>query len=85
MGSFTIHHLDAELDLKLTQEAKRAKKSKNQLIKELLARSLGMPEGEVYADEYREFCGLWSSTEKEAFDALQEKNSSIDPQDWNVK
>jgi len=82
MGSITIHDLDVTLDQKLTEEAKRSRKSKNQFIKEALSRSLGLPVSGRYADDYREFCGLWSSAERNAFDAFQAENARIDVGDW---
>jgi hypothetical protein len=84
MGSFTIHALDKELDLKLTNTAHREKKSKNQLIKEILAKSLGMPVGGRLTDDYREFCGLWENTEHNKFNEIQKKNSQVDTSDWNI-
>ena len=78
MGSFTIHTLDKALDLRLTNEARRNKKSKNQLIKEILAKSLGLPVEGRLTDDYREFCGLWDLTEQERFNELQKDNSRLD-------
>lgn len=82
MGSLTIHAIDNDLDLRLSAEAKRNKKSKNQLIKDLLSQSLGMSITGTYADDYREFCGIWTNSEREAFDAYQAENSRIDEGDW---
>jgi len=82
MSSITIHALDSSLDLRLTEEARSRKKSKNQLVKDLLARSLGMPVEGKYADDYREFCGLWSAGELASFYATQTENSSVDAMDW---
>ncbi|MCK5157116.1 MAG: hypothetical protein KAQ69_11865 [Spirochaetales bacterium] len=84
MGSFTIHTLDKALDLRLTNEARRNKKSKNQLIKEILAKSLGLPVEGRLTDDYREFCGLWDLTEQEKFNELQKDNSQVDSGDWNT-
>ena len=82
MSSLTIHDIDVDLDLRLTDEAKRNKKSKNQLIKDVLAHSFGMLTDGTYADDYREFCGIWTVREREAFDAFQADNSRIDEGDW---
>lgn len=82
MSSFTIHSVDEELNRRLSEEAMRRKTSKNKLVKDLLARSLGMrTEGKLY-DDYREFCGLWSEQESKEFDARQEDNSRVDPEEW---
>jgi hypothetical protein len=82
MGSITIHTLDTELDLRLTEEARRRKTSKNRLVKELLARSLGMPARGYFADDYREFCGVWTPDERAAFEKHQADNARVDAEDW---
>ncbi len=82
MSSITIHDLDHELDRKLSEEAQRSKKSKNQLIKDFLARALGLPTQGRYSDDYREFCGLWSAADLRAFNRIQAENSRIDEADW---
>jgi len=83
MSSITIHELDEGLHIRLAEEARRVKKSKNQLVKDLLSRSLGLRTGNAFADDYREFCGLWSQGEYEAFQATQTDNSRIDDGDWS--
>lgn len=82
MGSITIHSIDTELDVRLSDEAKKRKTSKNQLIKNVLARSMGLANAGEYADDYREFCHVWSQVEREVFDALQSDNARIDEGDW---
>lgn len=82
MSSMTIHDLDLDLDRKLTEEARRSRKSKNQIVKDFLARALGMQVHGRYSDDYREFCGLWSENELNAFNKLQAENSKIDASDW---
>ena len=82
MSSITIHDLDRELDRRLSDEAKRRKTSKNRLVKELLAASLGLPVSGGYADDYREFCGLWTAEEAAEFDMNQASNRRIDQDDW---
>jgi len=82
MSSITIHKIDPDLDIRLTEEAKRRKVSKNSLIKELLAQSLGLPVDGKLSDDYSEFCGLWTAEEQREFDARLADNSRIDPEDW---
>ena len=84
MPSFTIHALDTELDRRLSDEAKRADKSKNRLIQELLAKAMGLSSGSSYADDYSEFCGLWTAEEHRSFTAAQVENNRIDPEDWRA-
>lgn len=82
MSSITIHAIDEALNERLTRESRRQKKSKNQLIKELLAKEMGLPTGQGYADDYREFCGLWTAEEAREFAVAQADNRRIDPEDW---
>jgi hypothetical protein len=82
MSSITIHNMDNKLDRSLSDEAKRRKTSKNRLVKELLARALGLPASGTYSDDYREFCGLWTAEELAEFKASQADNSRIDEEDW---
>lgn len=78
--AFTIHDIDPELDRKLTERARRENLSKNQLVKRILARAMGVsPQG---ADDYREFVGQWSAREKAAFDRRQADNERVDDEDW---
>lgn len=83
MSSITIHNMDAELDRRLSDEAKRRKTSKNRLVKELLADSLGLPLSGRYSDDYREFCGLWTAEDLLEFNTAQADNRRIDEEDWN--
>jgi hypothetical protein len=57
--------------------------SKNNLVKELLARSLGLPINGKLPDDYSEFCGLWTESEYEQFNANQRGNSRVDSEDWS--
>ncbi len=82
MSSITIHELDTVLDRRLSEEAKRNQISKNQFIKETLSRALGLPVSGRFVDEYREFCGVWTSVEQDTFNSFQAENVQIDAGDW---
>ncbi|HKK49123.1 MAG TPA: CopG family transcriptional regulator [Alkalispirochaeta sp.] len=82
MSSITIHDIDDELNERLTREARRRNTSKNALIKRMLAQEMGLSVDGAYADDYREFVGLWSSEEHAEFSRLQRENRTIDPADW---
>jgi hypothetical protein len=83
MSSITIHAIDAELDRRLSEEARRRKRSKNALVKDLLARSLGLPSDSRESGEYDEFCGLWSDEERRSFEAATADNERIDEAAWS--
>lgn len=78
MGSITIHAIEPELDRKLSDEARERGTSKNSLVKELLARSLGIDDGA----SFRDFCGLWSEAELAEFQAAGSGSRDVDPGDW---
>ena len=82
MSSITIHDIDDALNDQLTREARRQRKSKNALIKELLAREMGLPVDGTFSDDYCEFVGLWSDRELQVFERAQRENRSLDPGDW---
>ncbi len=80
--SFTIHDLDEKLDNRLSEQARISGKSKNKIVKELLAQAVGLATEKGFADDYREFCGLWSGEEAADFEAVQVENDRIDEDDW---
>lgn len=80
--SFTIHGIDQELDRRLTERARRERLSKNQLVKQLLARAMGFPRIDRDNDEYREFMGKWSDEQRQDFDRRQSNNQHIDHEQW---
>ncbi len=79
--AFTLHDVDPDLDRKLTERARRENLSKNQLVKRILARAMGISKSEA-DDDYREFLGQWSAREKAAFDRRQAANERVDGEDW---
>jgi hypothetical protein len=82
MSSITIHEIDPVLDRRLSSVAKERGKSKNLLVKELLASALGLAVQGKYTDDYREFCGLWTREEAEQFESAVVDNAVVDPSDW---
>ncbi len=82
MGSLTIHALDTELGARLSAAARRSKTSKNRLIKDLLAKAVGLRAADNVGDDYREFCGLWNEAAFADFMATQADNTRIDLEDW---
>jgi predicted transcriptional regulator len=82
MSSITIHALDPELERRLTEEARRLKRSKNSLVKEMLASSLGLPGQAGRNGAYDEFLGSWSAEEEAAFRTATADHEAIDPGEW---
>ena len=80
--SITIHEIAPELNERLSRRARQEGISKNQLVKDLLAKAVGLPSSGGYADDYREFCGVWTAAEQADFEASQRENTAVDPEDW---
>lgn len=81
MRSITIHGIDPVLDRRLSSVAKECGKSKNLVVKDMLASALGLPIQGRYADDYREFCGLWTQKEAEEFESAVADNAVVDSSD----
>ncbi|MFP4267082.1 MAG: hypothetical protein ACLFQW_03695 [Spirochaetaceae bacterium] len=75
MSSITIHSIEPELNERLNKLAETKGTSKNKLIKDILARSVGYNGLRGEENEYHRFCGLWSREEYEQFNAAQASNS----------
>lgn len=82
MSSLTIHSIDPTLKAALDREASRRGTSKNQLVKDLLARDLGVSTAAEAHSEYREFCGLWTEEDARDFTRIQESNEHVDLSEW---
>lgn len=80
--SITIHDISKELNENLSKRASLLGKSKNRLIKDLLAEAVGLPTEDGFSDDYGEFFGLWSSEDVDLFEAAQKENTSIDEEEW---
>jgi len=80
--SFTIHDIDKKLDARLSQRARMSGKSKNKLVKDILAQALGLPTEDGLTDDYGEFCGVWTEAEAKEFEDIQADNRKTDPRDW---
>ena len=82
MASFTIHEVDSKLNERLAAEARNRKISKNTLVKKILAEYMGLPSNGKYADDYREFAGVWTAEQAEEFEASQKELRKIDVDEW---
>lgn len=84
MKSLTLHNLEEPLLALLKETAKNHKMSINQFAKSLLEKSLGYKKSEQLQNynQFKEFCGLWSSEELQEFENLAKKFENIDQEDW---
>lgn len=78
MESLTIHMDDALAQL-IRKKAAAEGKSLNKTINGVLKEALGLQPPNHRAD-FLDQCGVWSSEERTAFDALTRRQ--VDPEDW---
>jgi len=84
MKSMTIHGLDEELAEKIRQMAEADNTSVNKTIKKLLEQATGLrPKKEGrHAEEFEEFCGLWSDEELRQFKQAIADLKEIEADEW---
>ena len=75
MSTLTIHSLDPAVGQRVRRKAKREKKSLNQVMKELLAESVGAGTGKSpdHRSDFAVFAGIWSEEDQREFDAATEE------------
>ena len=67
----------------IEKKARETGLSLNKTIKLLLAEAVGLnPLEETKTNPFEEFCGIWSKSDREAFEQRTKDFSKIDPSDW---
>ena len=84
MKSLTLHKLDDRLAARIKQRADELSVSMNELAKGLLAEGLGIkvPAIPPHQDAFAGFCGRWTESEAQAFNAQVSDFDRVDPEDW---
>jgi len=83
MKSISVHGIDEETENKIEERAKSEGKSVNRVVKELIAKSLGL--GERPPDnraDFTDLCGVWAETEATEFMKEMADLDTVDPKDW---
>lgn len=83
MKSISIHGLDGEIERSISERAKNEGKSVNKIMKELIAKALGL--GDKPPDnrsEFQDLCGVWTEAEAAEFLALIADLEVVDTKDW---
>lgn len=83
MKSLSIHGIDAELEKRIKERAKKTGRSVNRVVKEMIAKSLGL--GDKPPDNravFADLCGVWTEAEADEFAALVAELETIDAKDW---
>lgn len=84
MKSLTIHNIEEPLLALLRERSKKDEKSMNQIIKEMLEKSVGikMPPKNSHLADFQEFLGTWSPTDVKVFEKSTKDFETIDKDDW---
>jgi ferritin-like protein len=83
MKSISVHGIDEEIERVIEERAKNEGKSVNKIVKELIAKGLGI--GDKPPDnraEFAELCGVWTEAEAAEFMKLNADFEVIDAKDW---
>jgi plasmid stability protein len=83
MKSISVHGIDEEMEKAVEERAKSEGKSVNKIVKELIAKALGIgdrpPDNRV---EFAELCGVWTEAEAAEFIELIADLEVVDAKDW---
>ncbi|RPI98752.1 MAG: ribbon-helix-helix protein, CopG family [Candidatus Aminicenantes bacterium] len=83
MKSISVHGIDEETEKAIEERAKNEGKSVNKIVKELIAKALGL--GDKPPDNWAEFAdlrGVWTEAEASEFLALIADLGVMDAKDW---
>ncbi len=84
MKSITIHGVDELTSRQLTQLSEKMGLSLNKTIKKILQEALGITPPEISSrrEDFREFCGLWSTVDLDRFNIETKPLRQIDYSNW---
>jgi ferritin-like protein len=83
MKSISVHGIDEAMEKAIEERAKIEGKSVNKIVKELIAKALGI--GDKPPDnraEFADLCGVWTEAEAAEFLELIADLEVTDPKDW---
>ena len=84
MKAITIRGIDPNVDTRLKQTALEQGKSVNQLILEIIRKSLGMEKEKTYSREYSDLDDLFGQWNDEEYKAVQGKIDQERIIDWEL-
>jgi len=83
MKSLSVHGIDDETEKKIEERAKNEGKSVNKIVKELIAKALGIGERPPdHRAEFADLCGVWTESEAAEFTELIADLEVADAGDW---
>jgi plasmid stability protein len=83
MKSISVHGIDEEMEKAIEERAKSEGKSVNKIVKELIAKALGM--GEIPPDNramFADLCGVWTEEDEREFQEAISDLEMTDEKDW---
>jgi hypothetical protein len=84
MKSITIHDLDAYLDGKIKERAKKEGISINKTIKKILGEALTDQKSATsdHLEDFKDLFGIWPDSEQQEFLKNTQQFETIEPGDW---
>jgi plasmid stability protein len=85
MKSISVHGIDKETEKAIKERANTEGKSVNKVVKEMIAKSLGLvdqQESKVRKEGFADLCGVWTIEEAEDFLEAIGDLEIVDPKDW---
>lgn len=81
--SITIHGIDKETEKLIKERAKSSGTSVNKVVKELLARALGLDKDkEDHREEFVDLFGVWSEDDEKQFSETIKDLEAVSSEDW---
>lgn len=83
MKSITIHGIDKEMEKLINERAKSAGASVNKVVKELLAKALGINKDKKdHRDEFVDLFGIWTEDDEKQFLEAAKDLEVVHSEDW---
>ncbi|MDW7759200.1 MAG: ribbon-helix-helix protein, CopG family [Acidobacteriota bacterium] len=83
MKSISVHGIDEKLEKAIKERAKQGGKSVNKVVRELIAKALGLGERPPdNREEFADLCGAWSREEAVEFMETVADFDTVDEKDW---
>jgi hypothetical protein len=83
MKSITVHGIDKGTEKLINQRAKSAGTSVNKIVKELLAKALGLDKDRPdHRDEFIDLFGVWTEDDERQFLEAVQDLEAVHPEDW---
>jgi hypothetical protein len=82
MSQITLRHIDKRIESLIRKKARDQNKSLSEVANQMLAKAIGLDEGEGKKRNLRSLAGKWTEVESAAFEATQAPFNEIDEELW---